>query len=241
VNDSQDQTREDYRRKGFAVQTGYGRSPVLLVVDFINGFTDPSTPLGGDFSDQLAVTGTLLAAFRGRGLPIIYTTTAYRPDLRDAGMWIKKIPSLEILRAGSAMVAVDNRVRPEPGEVVIEKKFASAFFGTNLDSHLKGRGIDTVIMAGCTTSGCIRSSAIDSMQFGFYSIVVEDAVGDRAQGPHEANLFDIEAKYGDVVPARAVLDHLEQDLHQGGLDAKARDDFQRWWAGARSSGSAALG
>jgi nicotinamidase-related amidase len=229
MDDSRQETFDDYRRKGFAERSGYGVKPALLVVDFINGFTDPSTPLGGDLSRELAVTGELLAEFRRAGLPVVYTTIAYEPHLRDAGVFIKKVPSLSILVKGSRMVEVDERIRPSHGEAVIEKKFASAFFGTELDSYLKALAVDTVIMTGCTTSGCIRASAIDSMQYGFLTIVVGDAVGDRAQAPHEANLFDIDAKYGDVVPGREALDYVRSLVAAGGLAAKAHDDFQRWW------------
>ncbi len=229
MDDWQQATRDDYERKGLGVRAGYGARPVLLVVDFINGFTDPSTPLGGDLSSELAVTNELLAAFRVNGLPVVYTTIGYEADLRDAGMWIKKVPTLEILRKGTRMVEVDERVRPLDGEYVVEKKFASAFFGTDLDAYLKSLGADTIIMTGCTTSGCIRSSAIDSLQSGYYTIVVADAVGDRAQGPHEANLFDIDAKYGDVVSSREVLEWVRSLASAGGLAAKADDDFRRWW------------
>jgi len=229
MEDWRQATRDDYQRKGLAVRAGYGAAPALLVVDFINGFTDPSTPLGGDFSRQLLVTGQLLFEFRQRGLPIVYTTIAYDEDLRDAGMWVRKIPSLAILLRGSAMAEVDERVRPRPGEYVVEKKFASAFFGTDLEAYLRGRGVDTIIMTGCTTSGCIRSSAIDSISRGFYTIVVEDAVGDRAEGPHQANLFDIDAKYGDVVTSQEATSYLRSLTAAGDAGAKARDDFQSWW------------
>lgn len=227
--DWQQETFEDYRRKGLAVRSGYGARPVLLVVDFINGFTDPSSPLGGDLTRQIEVTVGLLAEFRRGGLPVVYTTIAYNADLRDAGMWIKKIPSLNILIKGSAMVEVDGRIPPRRDEYVVEKKFASSFFGTDLEAYLKALGVDTIIMTGCTTSGCIRSSAIDSMQCGFYTIVVGDAVGDRAEGPHEANLFDIDAKYGDVVSSREALDYVRSVIAASGFAAPAQDDFQRWW------------
>ena len=138
MDDWQSHTRRDYERKGFAVHAGYGAKPVLLLVDFINGFTDPATPLGGDLTSQIAVSKELMAAFRANGLPVVYTTIAYKPDLSDAGMWIKKIPSLEILTKGSPMVEIDERLRPLRGERVVEKKFASAFFGTNLDAYLRG-------------------------------------------------------------------------------------------------------
>lgn len=222
-------TLDEYQRKGLAHRCGYGGNPVLLIVDFCNGFTDATTPLGGDFSSQLAVTSELLAGFRGGGLPIVYTTVAYRSDLRDAGLWIKKIPSLEILRQGTSMVEIDDRIRPRHDEYVLEKKFASAFFGTDLEPYLKARGVDTVVMTGCTTSGCIRASAIDSIQHGFHTIVVRDGVGDRAEGPHQANLLDIEAKYGDVVPSSEVLDYVRSIVAAGGLAAQAGDQFRAWW------------
>lgn len=224
------QTHDAYRKKGFANRMGFGKAPALLIVDFINGFTDASTPLGGDFSPQLAVTDRLLQAFRGSHLPVVYTTVVYEADLRDAGMFIRKVPSLSILVRGSHMVEVDQRIRPAAGERVVEKKFASAFFGTDLDAYLRSLGVDTVVMTGCTTSGCIRSSAIDTMQSGYHCIVVRDGVGDRAEGTHEANLFDIEAKYGDVVMSREVLDYLTGLSTIGGLAGEARDDFQRWWS-----------
>lgn len=234
--DWEDGTRADYKRKGFAVRTGYGQKPALLIVDFINGFTDPATPLGGDFSAELKVTSDVLAAFRQAGLPVIFTVIAYQPDLRDGGMWVRKVPSLEILIKGTPLVEVDDRIRPRPGEYVLEKKMASAFFGTGLDAYLAGLGIDTVIMAGCTTSGCIRASAIDSMQYAYHTVVIADAVGDRADGPHEANLFDIEAKYGDVVPGTEVIGYIRALSTVGGYAAKAAEDFDRWWSAPADAG-----
>jgi len=233
MNDWQHSTRADYERKGFAARSGYGRSPALLIVDFINGFTDPSTPLGGDFAWQINATRQLQDAFRRARLPIFYTTIAYDEDLRDAGVFVKKVPSLAILQKGSPLTEVDKRIAPLPGEKVIEKKYASSFFGTNLDMELRLLGVDTVIMAGCTTSGCIRASAIDSLQYGYHTIVVRDAVGDRAPGPHEANLFDIDAKYGDVVELADALDYLRS--FAGGVDfaARAQDNFDRWWPRAQ--------
>jgi maleamate amidohydrolase len=235
MSDWQRETRRDYERKGFAGRSGYGRNPILLVVDFINGFTDPTTPLGGDFRSELNATRQLQEAFRRASLPIAYTTIAYGPDLRDGGLFVKKVPSLAILQQGSRLVEVDERLEPRPGERIIEKKFASAFFGTDLDSHLHALGVDTVIMAGCTTSGCIRASAIDSLQYGYHTVVVRDAVGDRAPGPHEANLFDIDAKYADVVSLWDALDYLRSFATSEGFAAAARDDFGRWWHDGRQS------
>jgi len=233
MNDWQRSTRVDYERKGFASRSGYGRNPALVVVDFINGFTDPTTPLGGDFAWEINATRQLQDAFRRAKLPIFYTTIAYAEDLHDAGVFVKKVPSLAILQRGSPLTEVDKRLEPLPGERVIEKKFASAFFGTNLDVDLRLLGVDTVVIAGCTTSGCIRASAIDSLQYGFQTIVVREAVGDRAAGPHEANLFDIDAKYGDVVELADALDYLRGFAASVDFAARAQDDFDRWWPRAQ--------
>ena len=228
----QSATGAEYERKGFSARSGYGTRPALLVVDFINGFTDPGTGLGGDYSAELAVTAKLLAEFRSRALPVFFTTVAYEPHLRDAGQFVEKVPALSILIKGSEWVKVDDRIRPRPAERVVLKKYASAFFDTTLDMELRGLGADTVVMAGCTTSGCIRASAVDSMQHGFHTVVVRDAVGDRAETPHEVNLFDIDAKYGDVVSSGEVLGYLRGLGHSGGLGATAGDEFQRWWNSA---------
>ena len=228
----QSATGAEYERKGFSARSGYGTRPALLVVDFINGFTDPGTGLGGDFGAELAVTAKLLAEFRARALPVFFTTVAYEPNLRDAGQFVAKVPALSILVKGSEWVKVDERIRPRPSEQVVVKKYASAFFDTRLEMELQGLGVDTVVMAGCTTSGCIRASAVDSMQHGFHTVVVRDAVGDRAKTPHEVNLFDIDAKYGDVVSSGEVLGYLRGLGESGGLGATAGDEFQRWWNSA---------
>ena len=225
-------TAAEYERKGFSARSGYGTKPALLIVDFINGFTNPGTGLGGDYSAELAVTAKLLAEFRSRALPIFFTTVAYEPNLRDAGQFVAKVPALSILIKGSDWVKVDERIRPRPSEQVVVKKYASAFFDTMLDMEFRGLGVDTLVMVGCTTSGCIRASAIDSMQHGFHTVVVRDAVGDRAKDPHEVNLFDIDAKYGDVVSSGEVLDYLRGLGRSGGLGATADDEFQRWWHSA---------
>ena len=229
TGDWQAATGAEYERKGFSARSGYGTRPALLVVDFINGFTDPGTGLGGDYGAELAVTAKLLDEFRARALPVWFTTVAYEPHLRDGGHFVAKVPALSILVRGSEWVKVDERIRPRPSERVVLKKYASAFFDTRLEMELQGLGVDTVVIVGCTTSGCIRASAIDSMQNGFHTVVVRDAVGDRAQTPHEVNLFDIDAKYGDVVSSRDVLEYLRGLGGRGGLGSTADDEFQRWW------------
>ena len=234
ADDWQSATGAEYERKGFSARSGYGTRPALLIVDFIQGFTDPGTGLGGDYGAELAVTAKLLGEFRSRALPVFFTTVAYEPHLRDAGQFVAKVPALSILIRGSDWVKVDDRIRPRPSEPVVSKKYASAFFDTRLDMELRGLGVDTVVMAGCTTSGCIRASAVDAMQHGFRTVVVRDAVGDRAQTPHEVNLFDIDAKYGDVVSSGEVLGYLRGLGERGGLGATADDEFRRWWTSARA-------
>ena len=232
MSDWKDETLQSYQSKGFASRAGFGKRPALLIVDFINGFTDPSSPLGGDFSSQLGVTSQLLEVFRRERLPIAYTTIEYDADFRDAGVFIKKVPSLSVLLRGSPMCKIDDRIRPETGEYVVSKKYASSFFGTNLDTWIRNNDADTVVIVGCTTSGCVRASAVDSLQHGLYTIVVAEGCGDRADGPHEANLFDMDAKYADVVSTAEALDYVN------GLSRKpesrsarvAGRNFKRWWA-----------
>ena len=205
MNEWLPQTQTEYERKGLGGRVGWGERPALVVVDFAKAFTDPQVSIGTDYSSELSATAQLLQAFRAGGFPVVYMTVAYRDDLSDAGTFIKKVPSLSVLVQGSELVEIDERIKPVAGEEVVTKKFASAFFGTPVAENLKAQGVDTVVLAGCTTRGCIRASAIDSMQYEFRTIVVEEAVGDRAAGPHEANLFDIDSKYADVVSLESAL------------------------------------
>ncbi len=192
-------TLVDYRARGLAGRIGCGRSPAIIVVDLILGFTRTTSPLGSELDGVVAATRKLLAAGRAAAVPIVFTTTAYAPDLADAGLFPRKVPSLAILRQGSDWVAVDERLGRRPEETLIEKKYASAFFGTALASQLVARGVDTVLVCGATTSGCVRATVVDALQHGFRPIVPEACVGDRSVDAHRANLTDIEGKYGDVV------------------------------------------
>lgn len=200
--------RSDYLRKGFLRDVGFGKSPCILVVDLTNGFTDPASPLGADLSQVIAANNELLAIARARDIPIIFSVVSY-DHVREAGMWIRKVPSLGCLMTGSGAEVVDARLQPQPGEQVLVKKFGSCFFGTTLASQLTSQGIDTVIVTGVSTSGCVRATVVDAVQHGFRAIIPRQAVGDRAQGPHEANLFDMQAKYGDVLDLARVKDYLQ--------------------------------
>ena len=199
------EARQVYARARIGERIGLRERPAVLVVDFSCGFTDPSCALGSELADEVAATRRLLDAARARGIPAIFTTIGYDDDLVDAGIWPEKMPALAELRIGTRWVEIDERLGRRPDEPVVLKKGASAFFGTNLTAILAARSIDSVILCGATTSGCIRATAVDLLQHGYPTVVPRECVGDRAQAPHEANLFDIQAKYAEVLPLDEVL------------------------------------
>ncbi len=199
-----------YRQKGIGARVGFGRRPAVLVIDFIRGFTEIDSPLGSDLDSELGATEQLLTTARQAGAPIMFTTTAYDENLADAGLFISKVPSLSVLKRGSRWTELDIRLGRRPEELLIEKQYASAFFGTGLSSILAVQKVDTLVLAGCTTSGCVRATAVDALQHGYHAIVPRECVGDRAPEPHLANLLDIDAKYGDVMPLDAVLLYLKE-------------------------------
>jgi nicotinamidase-related amidase len=200
--------RAEFQAKGFGSRVGFGQRPALLAVDFITGFTDLRSPLAGDLDGQLAATNALLEPARAAGIPVIFSTVAYDAELQEAGVWVRKIPANRWLVEGSEWVEVDARLAQRPNETTLVKKYASCFFGTDLAARLVSRQVDTLIITGCTTSGCVRATAVDACSYGFRTIVVEEAVGDRAALPHAASLFDIDAKYGDVVGLQEALGYL---------------------------------
>jgi N-carbamoylsarcosine amidase len=201
-----------YRGRGFMRRVGFGERPALVNIDLANAWTRPGNPFSCDGMDVI-IPGVqrLLAAARAKRIPVVYTTTAYavtEGPSTDMGIWHRKIP-LEELRLGSDAVAIDERIAPEPGEQVIVKKAASAFHGTYLSGFLKAAGVDTVVVTGVTMAGCVRHSVEDAIAEGFRPIVVRECVGDRVAGVVEWNLFDIDAKFGDVEPLERVLEYLE--------------------------------
>lgn len=200
--------KEMYQQRGFSSRVGFGERPALLVIDFIKGFTDTNCPLGSNLDSEVSATKKLLDEFRRRKLSVHFTTTAYDEEMVSAGVFVKKVPSLANLKFGSAWVEIDKRLTPQTGEVVWTKQYASAFFGTSLASALSAQKVDTLIITGCTTSGCVRASAVDSCQNGFLTNVVSECVGDRSPAAHEANLFDLDAKYADVVSLKEVEEYL---------------------------------
>lgn len=188
----------------FGGGAGFGSRPAVVVVDLVVGFTDPQSPLGADLDAVVASTRTLLDAARSAGVPVLFTTVVYdEANERAAAVFRRKVPALDVLRPGSRWIEVDGRLGRRADEPVVEKAFASAFFATPLTSLLVG--CDTLVVCGVSTSGCVRATVVDAVQHGLIPVVPRECVGDRWPAAHEASLFDIEAKYGDVVSLSAAV------------------------------------
>ena len=177
-----------------------------MVVDVNRGFTDPVSPLVCDLDDVVGAIARLLEGFRGAGLPVAFTTVAYDDAGKEAAaVFIDKVPALLTLEAGSPWTEIDPRIAPRDDEPVLTKLWASAFHGTPFASILTANGCDSLVVTGASTSGCVRATAVDALQHGYRVLVPRDAVGDRNEAAHEANLFDIDTKYGDVVTTDEIL------------------------------------
>lgn len=193
----------------FDGRLGFGQKPALLVVDFINAYVTPTSPLyAPEVVTAVQETAVLLPMARQKGVPIIYTRVIYSASGLDGGLFVQKVPVLRRMVEGEPLADIVPDLSPEAGEIVINKQYASAFFGTSLAATLTSQRIDTVILTGCSTSGCVRATAVDGLQHGFRVIVPRECVADRHPAPHEANLFDINSKYGDVVPKAEVVTYL---------------------------------
>jgi nicotinamidase-related amidase len=200
-----------FRERGFGQRLGFGARPALIVIDLINAFTDPELPLGAPLDKVVDSTRRLLASARRAAIPVVFTTIAYEEeDLGGASVWLRKARGSETLRAGTRAVEIDTRLERLPDEPVLVKRYASAFFGTDLVTRLNARQVDTLIVTGCTTSGCVRASAVDAVQYGFVPAVVRDAVGDRSEAAHRQSLFDLEQKYADVVTSAETVAYLAE-------------------------------
>ena len=203
---------DNYARGGFTQRLSPGTRPALLVVDFVQAYLVEGSPLYGGAGCLAALAGArrLLQAAREAGIPVLHTNVEYEPGGRDGGVFFRKVPALACFERGKHpdLAAFAPGLEPAAGETVITKRYASAFFGTALAPELVSLGCDTLLIAGVSTSGCIRATALDCCQHGFIPLVVRDAVGDRAPGPHEANLFDLQAKYAEVVGLDQALEYL---------------------------------
>jgi maleamate amidohydrolase len=199
------------RHAGFHGTVGLGHRPALIVVDVNRGFTDPASPLVCDLDDVVEAIRRVLDVARAAGIPVVFTTVSYdEADKQTAAAFIDKIPALLTLEAGSRWVEIDPRIAPRDDEPVLNKLFASAFFGTALSSFLTANGCDSLIVTGASTSGCVRATIVDAIQHGYRPIVPREAVGDRNPDAHTGNLYDIETKYGDVVSVDDLIAQLEE-------------------------------
>jgi maleamate amidohydrolase len=205
-------TNSVFARQQFGQRMGFGERPALLIVDFQVGFSDPAIFGGGNIADAVGNTVHLLQRARDQGLPIAHTRIVYAGDGSDTNVHCLKVPRLHTLTEQAPSSQFVPELEPLKGEIVIRKRLPSAFFGTDLAGMLIGRSVDTLIVAGCTTSGCVRASVVDAMCHGLRPMVVSDCVGDRAEEPHAASLFDLGKKYADIMTRAEVFEALDR-LH----------------------------
>ena len=208
--EAEDDLASFFEERSFGRHLPLGDDPALVVIDVMNAFTDPEYDLGADLDEEVAAIAGLTGAARDNDVPIVYVYSAFDDrDVEGATLWIRKQGGANALRAGSEAVAIDDRLTPAPEDDLMVKKQASAFFATDLVSRLNALGVDTVVLAGCTTSGCVRASAVDAVQYGFVPVVPIEAVGDREERAHRQSLFDLEMKYADVLDLSAVRKYIE--------------------------------
>lgn len=203
-------TANTYSRAGFGSSFTRGRRPAIVVVDLTRGFTEAAFPTGADLTEVVAAAGRVVEAGHEAGVPVIFTTIAYSEAelLSGAVTWLMKSTGMGALREGGPECALDERLSVAARDVVLTKKGASAFAGTPLASYLTSWRVDTLIVVGATTSGCVRATAVDAVAGGWPVLVAREACGDRASGPHDAALFDLDAKYADVLGVSEVVEYL---------------------------------
>lgn len=201
---------QNYARAGFGDALAWGRRPALLVVDMVRAYVDPDSPLYAGVEDTVAPAARVIASAREAAVPVIYTEVVFQAGGLDGGVFYRKVPALSVFCGRTPLGRILPELAPRDDELVITKQYASAFFGTSLASTLTAAGIDTVVVMGYSTSGCVRASAVDAVQHGFVPVVVRDACGDRDPRPHDANLFDLNAKYADVVGSDEVVAYLQR-------------------------------
>jgi len=208
--DQQTDRDSTYEEAGMTNELGFGDAPAVVVVDLQTGFTDPESPLGSELDDVVASTARLLETAHEYNVPTYLTRCVYREDLKDGGVFTEKVPTAEALAGDSAWLDIDHRIPRDESDHLIDKQMPSAFFDTNLDSMLTAEGVDTLVVAGATTSGCVRATVVDACSYGYRPMVPTECVGDRAQEPHDANLFDMGSKYADLMD----LETVERDLRR---------------------------
>jgi maleamate amidohydrolase len=204
-----------YQRQGFGAGLGIKGRIGLLIVDFVNGFADPEVFGGGNIPEAIAATTKLLAEARQRGWPVAHSRIVYSDNGSDGTIFSTKVPGMATLKEDAAISAIVPELTPVPGELVVRKTVPSAFFGTSLTPWLVQHSVETLLIAGATTSGCVRASVVDAMSYGFRPVVLADCVGDRALAPHEANLFDMGQKYADVRSLSDFFSELDANASRG--------------------------
>ncbi len=204
----QDSLEESYATSGFGRSLGFGARPSLVVVDFVNAYLERDSPLYANAEDTLVAARRLLDGARRAAAPVVHTRVAFPVGDGDRGPFFRKAAGLAVFVGDGPLAQIAALLRPRPDEAVISKRSASAFFGTGLADLLRGQRVDTVLIAGLSTSGCVRATAVDAVQHGFIPVVVREAVADRDPRPHEASLFDLQAKYADVVSLDEALRYL---------------------------------
>jgi len=212
-----------FQQQGFGQTMGLGNRPALILVDFVVAFDDPKLFGGGNIHAAVLQTVDLLKFFRNNQLPIAFTRYVYSQDGSDSNLLTAKIPSLKILTEDNPVGHVVPELTPLPGELIVRKRNASAFFQTDFSSWLARHSVDTLVITGCVTSGCVRATAVDSLGHGYRPIVVSDCVGDRALGPHEASLFDMMQKYADLKTRDELISELSKTIgHKSTAGSRSR-------------------
>lgn len=209
----------NYAQAGYHRRLGYGKRLAVLLVDFVQAYFERSSPLYAEVERPLASAMRVLAAARAAKLPVVFTNVVYHPSGLDGGIFFRKVPALKHLCIGGPLGRWAPGLNPLPTDLVISKQYPSAFFGTSLASTLHAAGIDGIVITGLTTSGCVRATCVDAVSNGFIPTVVREACGDRHSGPHEANLFDMDAKYADVVSEQDLMQHLAVTANPRGFSS----------------------
>lgn len=200
---------------GFAGTLTPGIRPAVLVVDMMRAYYEPGSPFCLPSDESVQAAAEVLGAARQAGVPVLHTVVRYGPDGVDGGVFLRKVPALRLLIGDTPLGEPMPQVAPQAGEPVVVKQYASAFFGTTLASTLHALGVDTVVIVGVSTSGCVRASALDALQHGFVPLVVREAVGDREPAVHDASLYDLQAKYAEVVSLATATAYLAAHVPQG--------------------------
>jgi maleamate amidohydrolase len=202
---------EDYARAGFGGRLAPGLQPALLVVDVNEAYLDPESPLYAGVESALEANIRLVSAARAHGIPVIFTRVVFHESGMDGGLFFQKVPALKLFISGEPLAAFSPKLQPMSSDLIVEKHYPSAFFGTSLASTLHAAHIDTLMITGFSTSGCVRATALDALQYGFVPLVVREACGDRDDAPHQANLFDIQAKIGEVIDEATAIRLFQTD------------------------------